>query len=584
MTTPFSGSSPVYSTLVEILRWRALHQPDRLVYTFLPDGETEELHLTYADLDRRARAIAAMLQGLGAYGERALLVYPPGLEFVAGFFGCLYAGVIAIPVYPPLPSRLDRTLPRFHAILNDARPVAALTSSRLLSLLEPMFSQAPDVKALHWLATDTAESLLAEGWQEPALNSASLAFFQYTSGSTAAPRGVMVTHGNLLHNLSLITLGLEWTHETRVLCWLPLYHDLGLIGGLLEPLYCGSTAVLMSPMVVLQRPLRWLQAISRTRATCSGGPNFIYDLCTRKITPEQRVALDLSSWDLAFSCAEPIRYETLERFAVTFASCGFRREAFYPSYGLAEVTLAASGGLKAAPPVTFTIQRAALEHNQVVSVSEGDEGTKTLVGCGQSLGDQKIVIVHPETLTRCLPDEVGEIWISGLSVAQGYWNRPEDTNQTFRVYLRDTGEGPFLRTGDLGFLKDGELFITGRLKDLIIIDGYNHYPQDIELTVERSHPLLRPSCCAAFSADVGGEERLVIVAEVERHQLKRDQSLDVETIVQSIRRAVAKYHELGVYAVLLLKPGTIPKTSSGKIQRHACRANFLTGSLDVIKE
>jgi acyl-CoA synthetase (AMP-forming)/AMP-acid ligase II len=392
----------------------------------------------------------------------------------------------------------------------------------------------------------------------------------------------MVTHGNLLHNLFLIKLGLEWTHETRVLCWLPLYHDLGLIGGLLEPLYCGSTAVLMSPMIVLQRPFRWLQAISRTRSTCSGGPNFIYDLCARKITPEQRSALDLSSWDLAFNCAEPVRYETLERFAATFASCGFRREAFYPSYGLAEATLAVAGCLKAAPPVTFTVQRAALEHNRVVAGCQGGEGTQTLVGCGQSLGDQKIVIVHPETLTKCLPDEVGEIWISGKSVAQGYWNRPEETNQTFRAYVRDTGEGPFLRTGDLGFLKDGELFITGRMKDLIIIDGFNHYPQDIELTVERSHPLLRSGGCAAFSVDVSGEERLVIVAEVELRQLKRDPAVDAETIVQSIKRDVAKYHELGVYAVLLLKPGTIPKTSSGKIQRYTCQANFLTGSLDVI--
>ena len=340
----------------------------------------------------------------------------------------------------------------------------------------------------------------------------------------------------------------------------------------------------MSPMVFLQRPLRWLQAISRFHATCSGAPNFAYDLCVRKITPEQRATLDLSSWDLAFTCAEPVRYETLERFAATFASCGFRREAFYPCYGLAEATLFSSGGMKAAPPVTFTLQRAALERHQVVAAPERGEGTQTLVGNGKTLGDQKMVIVDPESQTKCLPNEVGEIWISGKSVAQGYWNRPEDTNRTFRAYLSDTGEGPFLRTGDLGFLKDGEVFITGRIKDLIIIDGYNYYPQDIELTVEQSHTSLLPNCCAAFSVDVGSEERLVIVAEVELRQLRHDQSIDVETIVQSIRRTVAKYHDLGVYAVLLLKPGTLPKTSSGKIQRHVCRDNFLSGSLDVIKE
>ena len=568
------------STLVEILRWRALHQPNRLAYTFLQDGEKEEVHLTYADLDRRARAIGARLQSLGAYGERALLVYPQGLEFIAGFFGCLYAGVVAIPVYPPHLPRLDKTLPRFRAIANDAQPVVALTSSEILFLAEKIRAQAPDLQALRWLATDTVESNLAEGWQYPAQSSTSLAFFQYTSGSTATPKGVMLTHGNLLHNSALIQHGFENTSETRGVMWLPFYHDAGLIGGLVEPLCSGFTVLLMSPVTVLQRPFRWLQAISRTRATTSGGPNFIYDLCVSKITPEQRATLDLSSWDLAFNCAEPVRYETIERFAAAFASCGFRREAFYPCYGLAESTVIASGGLKAALPVALTVQSAALELNHVVVASREDEGSKTIVGCGQTLKDQEILIVHPETLTRCPPDEVGEIWVSGRSVAQGYWNRPEDTENTFRAYLKDTGEGPFLRTGDLGFVRDGELFISGRLKDLIIIDGYNHYPQDIELTVERSHSSLRAGCCAAFSVDVDGKERLVIVAEVERrYHVKRDQLLDVEAVVQPIKRAVAQYHELGLYTVLLVKPGTIPKTTSGKIQRRACRANFLAGIL-----
>ncbi len=576
------------STLVEVLRWRALHQPDRLAYTFLQDGEMEEIHLTYADVDRRARAIGARLQSLGAYGERALLVYPPGLEFIAGFFGCLYAGVVAIPVYPPHSPRLDKSLPKLRAIANDAQPVAVLTSSALLSLAENIGAQAPDLQALPWLATDTITDISASEWQPAALNSSSLAFLQYTSGSTAVPRGAMLTHGNLLHNLALIQQSLESSPETRGLFWVPLYHDLGLIGGLLEPLYSGCTSTFMSPMTILQRPLRWLQAISRTRATCSGGPNFVYDLCVRKITPEQRATLDLSSWDIAFICAEPVRCETLERFATTFASCGFRREAFYPCYGLAEATLIASGGLKAAPPVVFTVQSAALERNRVIAAPTGKDGTQTLVGCGKTLGDQEIIIVHPETFTRCSPDEVGEIWIAGPSVARGYWNQSEETKRTFQAYLTETGEGPFLRTGDLGFLKDGEVFVTGRLKDLIIIDGYNYYPQDIEQTVEQSHQSLRPSCCAAFSVDIDGKERLVIVAEVERRSVGPDLSRPLpiyrpaSEIVQAIRRAVAEAHELRVYAVLLLKPGSIPKTSSGKIQRHACRANFLTGSLDAI--
>src|SRR6266571_6356936 len=470
MITSISESSFEPSTLVEILRRRVLHQPDRLAYTFLLDGETGEAHLTYTDLDQKARAIGARLQSLGASGERALLLYPPGLEFITGFFGCLYAGVVAVPVYPPYPARLDRTLPRFLAIARDAQVVVVLTSSELFPVAESLFSLAPDLQALHWLATDTIAGNVAAEWRPPALSGTSLALFQYTSGSTATPRGVMLTHSNLLHNLAMIQHGFGLTSETRALFWLPHYHDMGLIGGSMEPLYCGGLMMFMSPATILQRPFRWLQAISRNRITCSGGPNFIYDLCARKITAEQRSTLDLSSWDLAFNGAEPVRREVLERFAETFAPCGFRREAFSPCYGLAEATLVVSCGLQAVPPVVFTVQSAALGHNQVVAVSEESEGTQTFVGCGQSLGEQKIVIVHPETLSRCLPDEVGEIWISGPNIAQGYLNRPEDTNQTFRAYLKDTGEGPFLRTGDLGFLKDGELFVTGRLKDLIIID------------------------------------------------------------------------------------------------------------------
>lgn len=585
VSSSFSDPSLEPSTLVEILRWRALHQSDRMACTFLEDGETEEVHLTYAELDREARAIGARLQSLGACRERALLLYLPGLEFITGFFGCLYAGVVAVPLYPPHPTRLDRTIPRLRAIVNDTQPVAMLTSSALLSLAESLFARAPDLQALSRLATDTIDSSVAQNWHPPALDSTSLAFLQYTSGSTAAPRGVMLTHGNLLHNLAWIQHCFEHTGESRGVIWLPPYHDMGLIGGIFQPFYAGFPVTLMSPVSFLQRPLRWLQTISRTRGTTSGGPPFAFDLCVRKITAEQRATLDLSSWDVAFTGAEAIRSETLERFSSAFAPCGFRREAFYPCYGLAEATLIVSGGLKASPPVVFSVQSAALEQNRVVAASRGEKVVHTLVGCGQSLEDQQITIVHPETFTRCLPHEVGEIWIAGPSVSQGYWSRPEETKRTFQAYLAVTGEGPFLRTGDLGFLKDGELFITGRLKDLIIIAGHNHYPQDIELTVEQSHPSLRPACCAAFSVDVAGEERLVILAEVQRHrQPERNQLLYIKEVIQAIRQAVAESHELGVYTVSLLKPGSIPKTSSGKIQRHTCRTNFLTGRLDVIEE
>jgi acyl-CoA synthetase (AMP-forming)/AMP-acid ligase II len=598
MSKHFFDPTVECSTLVELLHWRALHQPDWRAYIFLVDGETEERHLTYGELDRQARVIGALLQSVGAAGERALLLYPPGLEYIAAFFGCLYAGVVAVPVYPPNPVRLERTLPRFRAIANDAQPLVALTTSPILSVADALFTQDADFQAIHWLTTDNIAGDLAEEWQDPDVESDSLAFLQYTSGSTAAPKGVMVAHSNLLHNSALIHQCLEVTPDSRGVIWLPPYHDMGLIGGLIQPLYGGFPVTLMSPLDFLQRPLRWLQAISRYKGTHSGGPNFAYDLCVRKITPDQRATLDLSSWELAFSGAEPVRHETLKRFATAFEPCGFRWEAFYPCYGLAEATLVVSGGLKVSLPILYTVQEAALEHNEAVKAPVGHEVARTLVGCGQTLGDQKIVIVDPESFTQCPPDRVGETWVSGPSIAQGYWNRPQETEHTFQAYLADTGEGPFLRTGDLGFLKDGELFITGRLKDLIIIDGRNHYPQDIELTVEKSHPALRPGCSAAFSIDIDNIERLVVVAEVRRSyrpdrrqeqvELRSDParspSLDTKEVVRAMRQAVAEYHDLRIHNIVLLKARSIPKTSSGKIQRNACRAGYLAGTLEVWTE
>jgi acyl-coenzyme A synthetase/AMP-(fatty) acid ligase/acyl carrier protein len=387
-----------------------------------------------------------------------------------------------------------------------------------------------------------------------------------------------LTHGNLLHNLAAIQRCFETAADARGVFWLPLYHDMGLIGGMLETLYCGGTSVLMSPVDFLQRPLRWLQTISRTRATISGGPNFAYDLCVDKITPEERATLDLSSWRLAFSGAEPIRPETLDRFAETFAPCGFQPDAFYPCYGLAEGTLIVSGGAKSERPIIKHFNIGALQQRRVIEAPIGTNTTRSMVSCGRAVLNQDIIIVQPERLTQCAPDEIGEIWVAGPSVAQGYWNNPTITAQAFQAQLADNERGPFLRTGDLGFLHNGELFVTGRLKDLIIIRGRNHYPQDIELTVEQSHSMLRLTGGAAFSIEVDGEERLVVVQELERHH----RTANLDEVMQTIREAVASEHELQVYAVVLIKTGSIPKTSSGKIQRHACRAAFLDNTLEVI--
>ena len=562
-------------SLLEILRWRAQHQPDKQAYIFLQNGETESGSLTYGELDRQARVLASDLQSFK--GERALLLYPSGLEFISAFFGCLYAGVVAVPVFPP---RRNQKLYRLLSIVRDAEAKVALTTTSILTDIEKRWEEEEKLSHLKWIATDTVEP----NPQEFVLKSVtldSLAFLQYTSGSTGRPKGVMVSHRNLLHNEQMIQQAFGHTVDSSVVGWLPFYHDMGLVGNVLQPLYSGILAILMPPAAFLQKPIRWLQAISRYKATTSGGPNFAYDLCVKKIKPEQLAELDLSSWELAFTGAEPILAQTLEQFARCFAPCGFRTEAFYPCYGMAETTLFVSGGLKTAEPVIRQFNGAALLQNSVVPCTGKEEEVRTVVGCGSSWLEQKITIANPESKTQCSNGQVGEIWVSGASIAQGYWRKQEQTEETFNAYFADTEEGPFLRTGDLGFLLDGELFVTGRLKDVIIIRGQNHYPQDIELTLQKSHPALRPNCGAAFTVEFNGLERLIIVQEVERSYIRK---LDVNEIVGNIIEAVGTEHSLQVYATVLVKTGSIPKTSSGKIRRHACRAEFLTGSLNVVKD
>jgi len=568
------------TTLVDLLRQRAECQADDRAYTFLVDGESEEVHLTYRELDRQARAIGAWLQSQGLKGQRALLLYPPGLDFIATFFGCNYAEVVAVPAYLP---RMNRAPSRIQAIAADAGATVALTTDAVLERVRPLIDQTSDLKGLRWLSTDRtthgADQEYERQWQRPQITGDTLAFLQYTSGSTGTPKGVMLSHSNLMHNSALIAHAFEHTRSASGVFWLPSYHDMGLVGGILQPLYVGRPNILMSPMAFLQKPFRWLQAISRYRGTTSGGPDFAFDLCVRKITPNERAMLDLSSWTVAFSGAEPVRAETLERFAQTFAPCGFRPEAFYPCYGLAEATLLVSGGYKTAPPIVRRFDGKSLEADRVVPIAAGEGGARALVGCGQAMPDQQTVITDPSRLTRMPAGQVGEVWVSGPSVAQGYWQRIDETEQTFRAYLQDTGEGPFLRTGDLGFTHDGELFVTGRLKDLVIVRGGNHYPQDIESTVAKIHSGVRAVCCAAFTVEEGPEQQLVIILEMERRQ-----RAEAAQVIEAIRRDVAREHELVVDSIVLVRAGSIPRTSSGKIQRHACRDAFLDRSLEVVAE
>src|SRR5215213_3024339 len=434
-------------TLVELLRRRALEQPDQVGYTFLTDGELESVALTYAQLDQKARSIAAWLQQIISPGDRVLLLYPPELEYVAAFFGCLYAGAVAVPAYPPRP---NRSLLRLQTIVADAGATVAITTAPILSRVVPLFAKNPYLEPLRWLTTDSLESSAENEWIESAVTSDTIAFLQYTSGSTGAPKGVILTHGNLLHNAKVVYHMCKHGPNERYLSWLPTFHDMGFMAGILQPLYGGFPVVSMSPTAFLQRPLRWLEAITRHKATTSGGPNFAYDLCVRKITAEQRATLDLSSWSVAFNGAEPVRQETLHRFSQTFASCGFRPEAFFPCYGLAEATLMVSGGFKSRPPRVKSVRASALKAGLVREAPPDGADAQGLVCCGASLLEQQILIVNPDTLTLCQANEVGEIWVAGRSVAEGYWNQPEETERTFHAYVAETGEGPFLRTGDLG--------------------------------------------------------------------------------------------------------------------------------------
>ena len=578
-------------TLVDVLRNHAEHSDGRRAVTYLRDGEDDAVTLTYAELDRRARATAVLLRERGLKpGDRALLLHPQSLDYLVAFLGCLYAGVIAVPFYPPHPNRPERTLPKVCAVARDCDAAAALVTTagfpppQVLggrtedtaadSTSDGWVAAAPILGQLRWVATDDIPDELADAWSVPPIDEGTPTHLQYTSGSTAEPKGVIVSHRNVLHNELMIAVAMETDATSVFVGWLPLFHDMGLIGAALQPLFIGVETVLLPPVAVLQRPLRWLRAISRYRATVSGGPNFGYDLCIRKIGPEQRAELDLRSWRVAYTGAEPIRWRTLRDFSEAFGPSGFRKTSWYPCFGLAEVTLFGSGQPCVDSPTVLTVDPEALERGRAVAARPGARG-RDLVGCGRAWLDRRIAIVDPQTCRPVPAGRVGEIWLAGADVATGYWGQLEESDRTFGVRL-SSGEGPFLRTGDLGFIHEGELFVTGRIKDLIIVAGRNHYPQDIELTVEECHPAIRRHGSAAFSVEVDGRESLVVVAELEREYRTEDPAR-LEAVTRAVRRAIAEEHDLTVEDLVLIRPASIPKTSSGKVQRAACRASLLAG-------
>jgi acyl-CoA synthetase (AMP-forming)/AMP-acid ligase II len=560
-------------TLVELIRHRATERGHATVYTFLVDGEQSEQTLSFAQLEQACRRVGALLQTIPGRGERALLLYEPGLHYIVGFFGTQFAGWVPVPAYPPNPTRLARTLPRIRGIIANSRPKVVLTTSNILPLAKAMLAQLPEGADIQVFATDAIPDDAAQSWRDPELRSEDLAWLQYTSGSTGNPKGVMVSHRNVLHNQQLSGDAAAIGERLRMACWLPPYHDMGLVGGIIYPCTTGGHSTLMASHHFLARPLRWLHAATRAQANQLVGPNFAFKLCVRKVTPAELERIDLSNVEMVWNGAEPIREEVLAEFSATFGRCGFRREAFYPCYGLAEATLFVSGGERTAAPVVRPFSLAGLERMEAVAPTH-EADTCTLVGCGHAPPSTKIRIVDPDTLATLPNRRVGEIWVSSDSVARGYWAMPDESQANFHARTAE-GDGPFLRTGDLGFLDERELYVTGRIKDLLIIRGRNLYPHDIEDTVAAAHGAIRPGCVAAFSIERDGEERLAIVGELQ----PTEHPLDGPALVRAVIAAVVSAHEVRPAIVQLLDKGEIPKTPSGKLQRRLCKTMLGAGEL-----
>ncbi|MEI7032122.1 fatty acyl-AMP ligase [Streptomyces pratensis] len=561
-------------SMIDVLLAQESQRPERVAFRFLADGDGdgEVQEWTYGRLARRSRAIGGYLQERGLAGSRAILLHPPGLEFIGAYLGCLSAAVVAAPGLPPQGrTQSHRSLARIRRMIADADATVVLGTKQIIAGLDAMAEHLPELDTALCVATEDIPDEAEASWHEPALTPDSVAFLQYTSGSTSAPRGVVVTHANVMDNQHVLSRGMghtpetveEWDGELYV-SWLPVYHDLGLIAPVLNNLFLGGTSTLFSPLHFLQKPDRWLTALSRYRAHTSGGPNFAYELCLRDATPELVDSLDLSRWRVALNAAEPVRAATLRRFADTFAPAGFRRTALHPGYGLAEATLMVSGGPVDREPRTAPRPDAATE--------PGGE----LVSCGPP-GEGLTVVIADTERRECPEGRIGEVWVAGTSVAQGYWRNARATREVFRAALLDGRDG-FLRTGDLGFMRDGELYVTGRLKDLLVIDGRNHYPQDLELTAESAHRAIRPGCTAAFTVDGGTEGELpVVVAETTAAP-----GPECAEAAAAIRGALGEAHGLSLRQAVLIRPGALPKTSSGKIQRKACRAAYLDGSLATV--
>ena len=566
--------------LVALLELRAHEAPHRQAFRYI--GATEGPSVwTYGGLRDAANVVAHTIERDGGRGERVLLLFPPGLEFIQSFLGTVSAGAIAVPAPPPNPHKPKQSLQRLAAIVASARPTRALTLGSTLKALRPAIAEMPEFQAISWVATDEIPPPPAGYQPRGVLDRGDIALIQYTSGSTSDPKGAALSHENLMHNLRYFDVGWDHSPDSVTVNWLPAFHDLGLVYGILAPIWGGFASIQMSPIDVIQRPLVWLRAISEQRATHSCGPNFIYELCARKVSASEVRGLDLRSWRMALTAAEPVRADTMRKFAEHFAPAGFNPRSFCPGYGLSEGTCKVTAVPWHEQPTVLAVRADAMEHHEIEVTEPGPDALE-VVGCGRPAFGVGVAVVDPETRERRGPKEVGEIWVSGPSIAKTYWEAPEATERELQATLAGRTDTPFLRTGDLGFLYDGELFITGRIKDMIIVRGANHYPQDIEFTVQDAHPAVRAGCTAAFAVEENGEEQLVVVAEIDRGRNGDGPDASPADVTKALVRAVAEEHGLRVARVALIPAHTIPKTTSGKIQRRATRRALVEGRLQLL--
>ncbi len=559
--------------IADVLRRHAAERGDKPAYVFLDHNVEPIRTFTYAELDRRARAVGAELVAAGATNGRCLILHVHEAEFIVALLGCFYARAVAVPLTPV---RSRRARSRVARIVRDCDAGFALGTDHDFAWLTE--GDGGEFEDIQLIASADVPDAAVDVLHAPEVNAGTVAILQYTSGSTAHPRGVVLTHANLIANAKAQTQAMGQHTDSVVACWLPLNHDMGLIAIIVANLFVGATCYVMSPLVFAQSPLRWLQAITRFGATLTGGPNFAYDLCARVVTDEERDRLDLSTLETLFCGAEQVRKVTMDAFVQRFTSCGLRASALYPCYGLAESTVFTTGGDYTAEPVTVSFDKSELERGRAVTVEPTDPEARDLVGCGFSWRGERLAIVDPET--RAIVDEgaIGEIWFSGPSVAQGYWNREEESTEVFRAHTADDPDTPYLRTGDVGFMHGGQLYIVSRMADLIVVWGRNIYPDDVELAVQEGSPAFRSGAGAAFAIDRGATEGMVMIQEV--YRTARD--IDTNVLLLEARRAITSEFEMAPAAVVLVRDSSLPRTSSGKIQRRRCRELYLSDELKIL--